>query len=156
MAKRRKVRTAALGAPSLGRVLAVLRTTLDLTQADLSRLSGVKRASISEYERDVTTPDASILARLLAAMRFRWSAVDLGSWFVERLEADCRVAEGSAGEPPRDVLLETTAAEAARLGAQAAEVTKAAARLHDLVRVARLCTGCQTQASGREDILKEC
>jgi transcriptional regulator with XRE-family HTH domain len=74
-----------LGALHLGRVLAALRTALGLTQTDLARLARVKRASISEYERALTTPDASTLERLLAAMRFRWSAIDLGAWFIEQL-----------------------------------------------------------------------
>jgi transcriptional regulator with XRE-family HTH domain len=83
---------------SLGRVLAVLRATLDLTHSDLARLSGVKRSSISEYERGRSTPDAVTLERLLVAMRLRWTALDLGGWFVDRLLIDCRLPEGETSE----------------------------------------------------------
>src|SRR2546421_3786574 len=93
MARVKKAREIQESAP-LGRVLAVLRAALDLTQSDLARISGVKRSSISEYERGRSTPDASTLERLLAAMRFRWSALDVGGWCVERLLTDCRASEG--------------------------------------------------------------
>jgi transcriptional regulator with XRE-family HTH domain len=73
MARVKKSRESPESAP-LGRVLAVLRAALDLTQSDLARLSGVKRSSISEYERGRCTPDAMTLERLLTAMRFRWTS----------------------------------------------------------------------------------
>jgi transcriptional regulator with XRE-family HTH domain len=77
MARVKKCREIPESAP-LGRVLAVLRAALDLTQSDLARLSGVKRSSISEYERGKSTPDAVTLKRLLAATGFRWPRSRIG------------------------------------------------------------------------------
>lgn len=118
--------------PPLGRVLAVLRAALDLTQSELARLSGVKRSSISEYERGKSTPDAVTLERLLGAMRFRWSALDFGGWFIDRLLLDCRAPEGEniqGGTAP----LVTASALATRLSADVVVASQTAARLSKLV-----------------------
>ncbi|HEY4563806.1 MAG TPA: helix-turn-helix domain-containing protein, partial [Thermoanaerobaculia bacterium] len=114
----------------LGRVLAVLRAALDLTQSDLARLSGVKRSSISEYERGKSTPDAVTLERLLTAMGVQWTALDLGGWFVDRLLRDCRAPDlrGSAAPP-----LATASALATRLSADVVAASQTAARLSKLV-----------------------
>src|SRR5215813_4575402 len=101
----------------LGRVLAVLRAALDWTQSDLARISGVKRSSISEYERGKSTPDAVTLERLLAAMRFRWTALDLGGWFIDRLLSDCRAPEGGDVRSGTEPLLVTASTLATRLSA---------------------------------------
>ena len=58
MARVKKSRESQESAP-LGRVIAVLRAALDWTQSDLARLSGVKRSSISEYERGKSSNPAS-------------------------------------------------------------------------------------------------
>src|SRR4051794_38400318 len=135
---RKKGPVEGLGALHLGRVLAVLRTVLGLTQSDLARLARVKRSSISEYERALTTPDASTLERLLAAMRFRWSAIDLGAWFIERLLADCRTSEGTGAKLAE---LRLFATEAEKLSIQAAEMSRTAARLDHLARILRVGGG---------------
>jgi transcriptional regulator with XRE-family HTH domain len=95
---------------AFGRVLAVLRTTAGLSQSALAKRSGVKRASISEYEHGKTAPDASTLERLLAGMGLRWSALDFGAWFIERLEADCRLP-GSTGSAPLSLPIASSLAE---------------------------------------------
>ncbi len=118
---------------SLGRVLAVLRATLDLTQSDLARLSGVKRSSISEYERGRSTPDAVTLERLLVAMRFRWTALDLGGWFVDRLLIDCRLPEGENIRGGTAPLLVTASALATRLSADMVVAGQTVGRLSKLV-----------------------
>jgi transcriptional regulator with XRE-family HTH domain len=133
-----------LGALHLGRVLAALRTALGLTQTDLARLARVKRASISEYERALTTPDASTLERLLAAMRFRWSAIDLGAWFIEQLLTTCRTSEDADGELGGLSLL---AGEAEKLSIQAAEMSRTAAKLDHLARILRAGGGAQEIAA---------
>ncbi len=133
-----------LGALHLGRVLAALRTALGLTQSDLARLARVKRASISEYERALTTPDASTLEKLLAAMRFRWSAIDLGAWFIERLLTDCRTSEDADAELGE---LSFLAGEAEKLSIQAAEMSRTAARLDHLARILRAGGGAQKIAA---------
>src|SRR3954452_23470287 len=132
MARVKKSRESRESAP-LGRVIAVLRAALDLTQSDLARLSGVKRSSISEYERGKSTPDAVTLERLLAAMRFRWTALDLGDWFVERLLSDCRVPEGEDVRGGAEPLLVTASALATRLSADVVAASQTAARLSKLV-----------------------
>ncbi len=137
---RKKGPVEGLGALHLGRVLAALRTALGLTQSDLARLARVKRASISEYERALTIPDASTLERLLAAMRFRWSAIDLGAWFIERLLADYRIPEETGEELIEPSLL---ASEAEKLTMQAAEMGRTATRLTHLTRTLQAGGGAQ-------------
>ena len=117
----------------LGRVIAVLRAALDLTQSDLARISGVKRASISEYERGKSMPDAVTLERLLAAMRFRWTALDLGGWFVDRLLRDCRAPEGEDIRGGAEPLLVTASALATSLSADVVAASQTAVRLSKLV-----------------------
>jgi transcriptional regulator with XRE-family HTH domain len=132
MARVRKRREIQESAP-LGRVLAVLRAALDLTQSDLARLSGVKRSSISEYERGRSTPDAVTLERLLAAMRFRWTALDLGGWFVDRLSIDCRLPEGEDVRGGAAPLLATASTLAARLSSDVVAASQTVGRLSKLV-----------------------
>jgi len=158
MAKRKKVLDQQVDTYPLGRVLTLLRTTLDLTQSDVARLSKVKRASISEYERGVTTPDASTLGRLLGAMGFRWSALDFGAWFIERLTNEC-----STGETPHSAepgALADVVTEAVKLAADAAAVSRAAARVGSLAkllqaedrRATRSSEACAGEGTGREPV----
>src|SRR4051812_25845153 len=132
MARAKKSRESREAFP-LGRVIAVLRAALDWTQSDLARLSGVKRSSISEYERGKSTPDAVTLERLLAAMRFRWTALDLGGWFVDRLLRDCRAPEGEDVRGGPEPLLATASALATRLSADVAAASQTAAHLSRMV-----------------------
>jgi transcriptional regulator with XRE-family HTH domain/tetratricopeptide (TPR) repeat protein len=132
MARGRKRREVRQPAP-LGRVLAVLRAALDLTQSDLARLSGVKRSSISEYERGRSTPDASTLERLLTAMRLRWTGLDLGSWFLDRLLTECLIPEGEDIHEGTAPLLLTASTLASRLSADVVSVSQITAKLSQLV-----------------------
>lgn len=116
----------------IGRVIAVLREALDMSQSDLSRESGVKRSSICEYEAGITTPDASTLERLLRAMCFRWSAVDLGGWFLERLFSECASTE-APGPRPDASALDVLLAEARKASAGTAQVSEASVRIEELV-----------------------
>jgi transcriptional regulator with XRE-family HTH domain len=134
MARVKKPRKNRNSAP-LGRVFAVLRAALDLTQSELARLSGVKRSSISEYERGRSTPDAETLERLLEAMRFRWTALDLGGWFVDRLLAHCRIPEREDLGGDAAPLLVTASSLATQLSADVAVASQTAARLSKLVLV---------------------
>jgi transcriptional regulator with XRE-family HTH domain/tetratricopeptide (TPR) repeat protein len=127
--KRREVQESA----PLGRVLRVLRAALDLNQSDLARLSGVKRSSISEYERGKSTPDAVTLVRLLGAMRFRWTALDFGGWIVDRLLIDCRIPDGEDFGGDAASPLVTASALATQLSADVATTSQTAARLSKLV-----------------------
>lgn len=120
-------------AAPLGRILAILRTSLDLTQLDLAKRSGVKRASISLYERGLSTPDASTLERLLGAMQFGWSALDFGGWFLTRLSADCRIAEEAGIEGSAPTPLATAATLGSRLSANVHSICCTAETLRQLV-----------------------
>src|SRR5947207_9193631 len=132
MARGKKRRDGRESAP-LGRVLAVLRTAFGLTQAELARLSGVKRPSISDYERGESVPDASTLERLLSAMRCQWTALELGGWFLDRLSIDCRIPEGETRADGTAPLLTTASSLAARLSADVATASQTAAKLSQLV-----------------------
>lgn len=116
----------------IGRVLALLREALDWTQSDLARRSGVKRASISEYESGKSTPDVGTLERLLSAMGFRWIALDFGRWFIGWLLTHCRNpdTEGS-GETTTPPL--TVSALATQLSADVAATHQTAVLLSKLV-----------------------
>src|SRR3954453_20069735 len=132
MARVKKRREIQESAP-LGRVLAVLRAALDLTQSDLARLSGVKRSSISEYESGRSAPDAMTLERLLVAMGFRWTALDFAGWFVDRLAIDCRLPENEDVRGGGEPLLVTAAALAMRLSTDVAAASQTVGRLSQLV-----------------------
>ena len=111
----------------------VLRAALDSTQSDLARLSGVKRSSLSEYERGRSAPDAMTLERLLVAMGFRWTALDFAGWFVERLAIDCRLFEKEDARGDAAPLLVTASALATRLSTDVAVASQTVGRLSQLV-----------------------
>jgi transcriptional regulator with XRE-family HTH domain len=95
--------------------------------ACLARNSKVKRASISEYEADLTNPDASTLEKLLGTMRFKWAALDLAGWFLTRLFTECRLSKGAFLE----------AAEPTALDAMAAEMSEMATKLRSMAETLR-------------------
>src|SRR5262245_56047756 len=116
----------------IGRVIALLRESLDWTQSDLARESGVKPGAISEYESGKTTPDVATLKRLLEAMRFRWIALDFGRWFVDWLLTHCRIPAGEdAGETAP--LPMTVSALATQLSADVAATNQTAVLMSKLV-----------------------
>jgi transcriptional regulator with XRE-family HTH domain len=121
------IREEKAGPVSLGRKLAVLRAALNITQSYLARNSKVKRASISEYEADLTNPDASTLEKLLGTMRFKWAALDLAGWFLARLFTECRLS--------KDAFLE--AADPISLDAMAAEMSEMATKLRGMAEALR-------------------
>src|SRR5262245_35662521 len=116
----------------IGRVIAVLRESLDWTQSDLSRESGVKRGAISLYEAGKMTPDVVTLGRLLRAMRFRWIALDFGRWFVDWLLTHCRIPDGEdTGEMAPSPM--TLSALATQLSADVAATNQTAVLMSKLV-----------------------
>jgi transcriptional regulator with XRE-family HTH domain len=130
MARVKKRRETGESTP-LGRVLAVLRAARDLNQSDLALLSGVKRSSISEYESGKSTPDVATLKRLLAALRYRWAALDFGGWFVDRLSIDCQLPEDEDVRGGSELLTASTLA--ARLSADVAVTSQITGQLSSLV-----------------------
>jgi tetratricopeptide (TPR) repeat protein len=99
----------------------------------------VKRASISQYEGGLTTPDASTLERLLAAMSFPWAALDLAGWFLARLFSEWPVAWGTAETPDPD-----------ELEALAAQMSEMATRLTSTARMLRERSGDRPTAKNEE------
>jgi transcriptional regulator with XRE-family HTH domain len=114
----------------IGRVIALLRESLDWTQSDLARESGVKPGSISEYESGKSTPDVATLKRLLEAMRFRWIALDFGRWFVDWLLTHCRIPDGEDSPGPSPT---TVSALATQLSADVAAANQTTLLLSKLV-----------------------
>jgi transcriptional regulator with XRE-family HTH domain len=120
---------------ALGRVLALLRNTQGLKQSDVAKRAGTKRSSISQYERGERAPDSSILEQILSALGLRWAALDLGKWFLDRLEADSRITgdESPAGGTPPS--LGPAAALTDRLHADLAVAHQTAAALGQMVAI---------------------
>lgn len=118
---------------SLGRRLAILRGSRNLKQSDLSRLSGVQRSSICEYEQDKSIPDAATLQRLLRALRFGWTALDLAGSFLTRLASEGGRSEsaGSESDAHQD-LLHAVTMEIANLGSGFEEIETSAEHLKEL------------------------
>lgn len=90
----------------IGAILAALRSACGLSQTKLSRLSGVRRGSICEYENGNVVPDSTTLARLLEAMGLSWSALDRAAEFLNDIAADRATRQplppgGAAGRAAR-------------------------------------------------------
>ena len=66
-------------------------------------------------------------------MRFGWTALDFGSWFLDRLLIDCRMPGGEIIQDSTTPLLATASTLATRLSADVATVSQTAARLGQLV-----------------------
>jgi transcriptional regulator with XRE-family HTH domain len=118
----------------LGRSLAILRSARNLNQSDLSRLSGVQRSSIWEYEEDKSIPDAATLQRLLRALRFGWTALDLAGSFLTRLAAEGRRHETDGYERGKqEDLLQAVTMEISNLGSGLDEIAQSADHLKELI-----------------------
>jgi len=107
----------------LGRRLAILRESRDLTQSQLAREARVNRGSLSEYEAGKKIPDLATLFRLLEALDYGLAALDRADelCIALRLTPKCRPSLGTA-DPLR-----------ARVASLAAEAGSAVSRLTDAV-----------------------
>jgi transcriptional regulator with XRE-family HTH domain len=103
----------------IGRLIAGLRSARNLNQSQLARKSGVKCSLISQYEAGAITPTASTLLRLLEALDFRWSAIDLTRWYLDRLFSECVLSDGERLRIGDTTLLPTVVAEVEELAAHA-------------------------------------
>jgi transcriptional regulator with XRE-family HTH domain len=119
---------------TLGRKLAVIRTSFGLNQSSLARLSGVKRALINQYELDQTVPDASTLERLLEPLGLRWAAIDFSKWYLERLSAERSIAELPPGP---DLLVSSVRDEVLCAKSSAADLLSSVGRLDELLFLLR-------------------
>ncbi|MFP5285996.1 MAG: helix-turn-helix transcriptional regulator, partial [Thermoanaerobaculia bacterium] len=107
----------------LGRRLAILRESRDLTQSQLARKARVNRGSLSEYEAGKKIPDLATLFRLLEALDYGLAALDRADELCValRLTPKCRPSFGTA-DPLR-----------AQVASLAAEAGSAVSRLTDAV-----------------------
>ncbi|MFY9824229.1 MAG: helix-turn-helix transcriptional regulator [Thermoanaerobaculia bacterium] len=86
-------------AANLGTALAVLRIIRGLNQEELSRISGIRSGTISDYERGKMVPGFKALERLLKAMDFPLSAVGQTQTLVESLRGTGAPMEPLEGPP---------------------------------------------------------
>ncbi len=69
-----------------GKALRLLRDYRRLTQAELSRLSGIAKSTISDFERGRRAPRLDILERLLQSLDLHLGAFDAARGLLERLQ----------------------------------------------------------------------
>jgi transcriptional regulator with XRE-family HTH domain len=72
----------------LGVALAVLRLVRGWNQEELSRHSGVRSSSISDYERAKIVPGVATLRKLMGAMGYPFSAFDAAQALIANLRAE--------------------------------------------------------------------
>ena len=87
---------------NLGTALAVLRIIRGWNQEELSRISGIRSGTISDYERGKMVPGLKTLQRLLEALDYPLSAVGQTQAFVESLRGtgiSMQPLEGPPGTP---------------------------------------------------------
>ncbi|HET9227757.1 MAG TPA: helix-turn-helix transcriptional regulator [Thermoanaerobaculia bacterium] len=107
----------------LGRKLAILRESCDLTQAELARKAGITASSLSQYEAGKRMPEIPTLFRILKALGYGLAALDWTEEFCLglRLTQRCR----SSKEIPDPLR--------AQIASMAAEAGNAVSRLTDAV-----------------------
>jgi transcriptional regulator with XRE-family HTH domain len=91
-----------MSAANLGTALAVLRMVRGWNQEELSRASGIRSGTISDYERGKMIPGLNTLQRLLGALGYPLSAVDQTQAFIDSLRGvgpPMDPLEGSLGVP---------------------------------------------------------
>ncbi len=99
--------------------LIILRAALRWKQNDLARESGIGNSSISDYERKKKAPGRKNLRKMLAAMGYRESVLELTGWFLNELRTTQRLVP----EEATDLVAEGTAKDAAGLRARIDQVT---------------------------------
>src|ERR1700743_1121629 len=93
--------------------LIILRAALRWKQNDLARESGIGNSSISDYERKKKSPGRKNLRKMLAAMGYRESVLELTRWFLNELRTTQRLVP----EEPIDLATEGVARDVAGLRA---------------------------------------
>jgi transcriptional regulator with XRE-family HTH domain len=79
--------------------LIMLRAALRWKQNDLARESGIGNSSISDYERKKKSPGRKNLRKMLAAMGYRESVLELTHWFLNELRTTQRLVPEEAVDP---------------------------------------------------------
>src|SRR5262249_21367074 len=78
--------------------IAVLRHVRRWSQSELAQASGLTNSAISDYERNKVDPQTRSLIRLVEAMGYPLSALDLTRDFILRLRALIGLPDASPGE----------------------------------------------------------
>jgi transcriptional regulator with XRE-family HTH domain len=99
--------------------LIILRAALRWKQNDLARESGIGNSSISDYERKKKAPGRKNLRKMLAAMGYRESVLELTRWFLNELRTTQRLVP----EEPIELAAEGVTRDAAGLRARIDQVT---------------------------------
>ncbi len=99
--------------------LIILRAALRWKQNDLARESGIGNSSISDYERKKKSPGRKNLKKMLAAMGYRESVLELTRWFLNELRTTQRLVP----EEPTDLATEGAARDVSGLRARIDQVT---------------------------------
>jgi len=80
-------------AADFGTVLTILRLIRGWSQEDLASASGLRRGTISDYERGKMVPGHNTLNRLLDAMGYPLSALDQTGAFIDSMRAESPTTE---------------------------------------------------------------
>lgn len=108
----------------LGRRLAILRESRDLTQSQLARKARMSCSAISQYEAGKKVPELATLLRLLNALDYGLAALD-------RADELCVALRLASRSRPADPLGSQIASLAAEAGSAVARLTDAVALLAD-------------------------
>jgi len=71
----------------LNRSLAILRISRGWSQDQLARASGITNSALSEYERGKKVPELKSLRKLVSALGYSLSALELAEDFLRELQA---------------------------------------------------------------------
>lgn len=140
-----------LTAQDLGLIIALLRTGLGWSQAQLARESGVPASAISQYEAGKKLPELASLTRLLDSMAFGFSDIDKARLFLLslRLNRDAggkRQGTAAPQEELSDLLSEQIASATSEVGTAVSRLTEALALL---IRE-RPCASRRSKDDGRQ------
>jgi transcriptional regulator with XRE-family HTH domain len=103
--------------------LIILRAALRWKQNDLAKASGIGNSSISDYERKKKVPGRKNLRKILQAMGYRESVLELTRWFLNELRTTQRLAPGETVDLPAEGAGGAPALDAASLRARIEQVT---------------------------------
>ncbi len=84
----------------LGLALAVLRLIRGWSQEELSKASGIRSGSISDYERNRMVPGLKTLQRLMNAMDYPLSLLSQTQRFIESLRSEAMLSGEAKGKFP--------------------------------------------------------
>lgn len=134
----------------LSTALAVLRVVRGWTQEDLADASGVRASSLSDYERGRKTPEFKTLQRMIGAMGYPLSAVDLAQSFVYSLRAGSGETKRRPTPSSLDTVFESSEAFRWEIEEASAEAGRVVSRLARLMLVLLSRPELDSNGSGGE------